>query len=279
MMMTDFPDYSGQTMHNYRLLRQVAKGSQAAVYQALGPGGRPVAIKILSPEYATNAEFMQRFEGEADALNRLGSHPHIANLYDYWRDEYGAVLVLEWIGGGSLRDLLNRKGALSLERTGELVRQLASGLEAAHSVGVIHRDMKPENVLLDEPGNAHIIDFGIARRASARITSAGTMLGSPAYLAPEQLMGEPVTPRADIYSLGVMIYEMLTGRHPYAELPPNQIMLRVIRQPLPDIQTKWPDLPADINHFIRKATARDPADRYPNMHSVWAGYFLAARLV
>ena len=275
----ELPDYTGQTIRGYHLIEQVAKGSQGVVYRAEASNGRIVAVKILPPEYASNQEFMKRFEGETDALKRLGGHPHIASLYDYWSDEHGAMLVLRWIGGGSLSALLRREGALSLERIGSLVRQLTSGLEAAHSVGVIHRDMKPENVLLDENGNAIIIDFGIARRVDASTTQPGTWMGSPAYLAPEQLLSLPPTAQTDIYALGVIIYEMLIGEHPYAGLPPNQIMMRVIRQPLPDVRERRPELSSAINDFLQKATTREREDRYKSMHSLWAAYFLAAGLV
>ena len=146
-------------------------------------------------------------------------------------------------------------------------------------MGVVHRDVKPENILLDEEGNVHLGDFGIAKRSDANITSAGMMLGSPAYLAPEQLLSEPITPRTDGYSLGVTLYETLLGEHPYMGLPANQVLLRIIRQTLPPITSLRPDLPDALNEFFRVATAFKPDDRFPDLPAMAAAYQAATQAV
>jgi serine/threonine-protein kinase len=272
----DIIDHTGQTLRGYTLLEKVATGSQAVVYRACQDAtGKIFAVKILLPEYTHHAEFAQRFEGEVDSIQRINHHPYIVPMFEHWRGDEGAVLVLRWFAGGSLKDCLAAKGAQSAAFVGKLLCQMADVLHAAHGVGVIHRDVKPENILLDETCTAHLGDFGIAKRSNANITSIGMMLGSPAYLSPEQLMSEPITERTDGYALGVTLYEALLGEHPYRGLPGNQIMLRIIRQTLPPITSLRPDLPESLDEFFRIATAYDPRDRYADMPTMAAAFTAA----
>lgn len=273
MAMPDPYDHTGQTLRGYTLLEKIAKGSQAYVYKAQHDAtGDIVAVKILLPEYIQNAEFSKRFDGEVDSIQRINDHPNIVPMIDHWRGEEGAVIILRYFAGGSLKALLSEKGAQSVAYTGQMLEQLANVLHAAHGVGVVHRDVKPENILLDDEGNVHLADFGIAKRSDANITSAGMMLGSPAYLAPEQLLSEPITPRTDGYSLAVTLYEALVGEHPYVGLPANQVLIRIIRQTLPPITSLRPDLPEGLNEFFRIAAAFKPADRFEDMPAMVAAY-------
>jgi eukaryotic-like serine/threonine-protein kinase len=273
MAMPDLYDHTGQTLRGYLLLEKVAKGSQAYVYRARHEAtGDIVAVKILLPEYIQNSEFSKRFDGEVESIRRINDHPNIVPMIDHWRGEEGAVLILRWFGGGSLKALLANQGAQSVAYTGRMLEQIASVLHAAHGMGVVHRDVKPENILLDEDGNVHLGDFGIAKRSDANITSAGMMLGSPAYLAPEQLLSQAITPRTDGYSLGVTMYEALIGEHPYVGLPANQVLIRIIRQTFPPITSLRPDLPDTLNDFFRIATAFKPEDRYEDVPTMVAVY-------
>src|SRR5258708_2132967 len=213
-------DLSTQSLRGYELRDRLGAGGFGEVYRAFQAiVGREVAVKIILPQYANRSEFVPRFETAAQLVARL-EHIHIVPLYDYWRDPKGAYLVMRWLQGGSLRGLL-KNGALTPEHTAHLLDQITSALSAAHRRGVIHRDLKPDNILLDEEGNAYLADFGIAKdvRNDASDASQGNLIvGSPAYLSPEQITGEAVTPRTDIYSLGVMIYELLTGEIPLGRL-------------------------------------------------------------
>lgn len=276
MVMPGPEDHTGQTLRGYTLLEKVAKGSQAVVYRAKHEAtGDIVAVKILEPDYIQNSEFSKRFDGEVESIRRINDHPNIVPMIDHWRGDEGAVIILRWFAGGSLKALLTQKGAQTVEYTGEMLERIADVLHAAHGMGVVHRDVKPENILLDEDGHVHLGDFGIAKRSDANITSAGMMLGSPAYLAPEQLLSQPITPRTDGYSLGVTMYEALLGEHPYIGLPANQVLMRIIRQPLPPITSLRPDLPDSINEFFRIATAFKPEDRYADLPAMVAGYYAA----
>ena len=273
MVMPGPDDHTGQTLRGYTLLEKVAKGSQAVVYKAKHEiTGDIVAVKVLLPEYIENVEFSKRFDGEVESIRRINDHPNIVPMIDHWRGDEGAVLILRWFAGGSLKALLTQKGAQTAAYTGKMLEQIANVLHAAHGMGVVHRDVKPENILLDEDGNVHLGDFGIAKRSDANITSAGMMLGSPAYLAPEQLLSQPIMPRTDGYSLGVTMYEALIGEHPYIGLPANQVLMRIIRQPLPPITSLRSDLPDSLNEFFRIATAFKPEDRYADMLAMVTGY-------
>ncbi len=260
-------DLSGQTVKGYELHELIGAGGFGAVYRAHQPVlRRDVAMKIILPEYANHPEFIRRFEFEAQLVARL-EHIHIVSLYDYWREPDGAFLVMRWLRGGSLRDRL-REGPIPNDDAVRIVRQVASALAAAHRRGVVHRDIKPDNILFDEEENAYLADFGIAK--DLRLTAEedddefdGSLTGSPFYLSPEQAQAQPVTPQTDIYSLGIVIYEMLTGQPPFsAEENLVALLLRHINDPLPPLAHLRPDLPAEVEDVLQRATAKDPAERY-----------------
>ncbi|MEP7188753.1 MAG: protein kinase, partial [Roseiflexaceae bacterium] len=207
-------DLSGRVIKGYALRERIGAGGFGAVYRAEQTGvGRSVAIKIILPQYANHPEFIRRFESEAQIIARL-EHPHIVPLYDYWREPNGAYLIMRYISGGNLLTALQASWAL--DRVMRLLEQIGAALTFAHQLGVVHRDVKPANILLDTDGNAYLADFGIAKELSRPTpndqTADNAIVGSPAYLSPEQIRDEPITPQTDIYSLGIMLYELLAGR-------------------------------------------------------------------
>jgi WD40 repeat protein/DNA-binding SARP family transcriptional activator len=255
-------DVVGQPLRGYRLIERVGEGTFGTVHRAFQPEvGREVAVKIIRPGLANHPEFIRRFGAEAQLVARL-EHPHIVPLYDYWREPDGAYLVMRYLRGGSLREALAH-GALQPDRVVLLVEHVALALTSAHRQGVVHRDVKPANILYDEEGNAYLSDFGIAKELAA--AELGGRGGTPsplaAYLSPEEVQGEAVTPRADIYSLGVVAFEALAGRHPFADTPPGSLIERHAREPLPSLRSLRPDLPRSIDDVIACATAKDPAER------------------
>jgi adenylate cyclase len=262
MLDTNMDDLSGQEIRGYKLIERIGEGGFGVVYRAEQPAvDREVAIKVILPEFADHPEFVRRFEAEARMVAKL-EHPHIVPLYDYWRDDEGAFLVMRWLRGGSLRDALE-SGSLDVEAVGELLDHITDALSLAHEHGVIHRDLKPENILLDEAGNAYLTDFGIAKDVAGEgLTQTGKIVGSADYLAPEQAKGEPVTPKTDIYALGVLLYEILTGEHPFPGLTAIQTLQKHLNDPLPSIQITRPELPTDFDDIIQTATAKDPESRY-----------------
>jgi serine/threonine protein kinase/energy-coupling factor transporter ATP-binding protein EcfA2 len=250
----------------YELKERIGEGGFGAVYRAFQSSiGREVAVKIILPKLANQSDFIRRFEGEAQLVARL-EHPHITPLYDYWRDPEGAYLVMRWLRGGSLRESLD-KGAFELRAAALLLDQVAGALSLAHRNGIIHRDIKPANILLDEDGNAYLTDFGIAKDLNlntANNTQPDVIVGSLDYISPEQARSEPVSSRTDIYSLGVTLFEMITGHHPFENMTPIERLFKHINDPLPHVQTIDASLQARVNDVIQKATAKNPADRYPD---------------
>jgi WD40 repeat protein/DNA-binding SARP family transcriptional activator len=256
-------ELGGEPLRGYRLLEQIGEGSFGVVHRAVQPQvGREVAVKAVRPALANDPEFVRRFETEAQLVARL-EHPHIVPLYDYWREPDGAFLVMRLLRGGSLGNALSH-GPLSLGAAAHVVDQVSSALTAAHRQGIVHRDVKPANILFDEEKNAYLSDFGIARDlAAAQGPRAGTPSALYAYASPEEIRGEDPTPLADVYSLGLVLYEMLAGRHPYADSPPEALAERHLGQPVPALRSAGADVPAAVDEVIERATAKDPQDRFP----------------
>src|SRR6266508_2113867 len=268
-------DLSGRAIRGYALHQRIGAGGFGVVYRADQPGvGRAVAIKIILPQYANHPEFIRRFEAEAQIIARL-EHPHIIPLYDYWREPGGAYLVLRYVSGGTLHTALQR-APLPLDASARLLDQIGAALSVAHRASVIHRDLKPSNILLDSDGNAYLADFGIAKDLGnaepASQTQPGAIVGSAAYLSPEQVKDEPVTPRSDIYSLCIMLYELLTGVQPFQAPTPAQLIQKQINEPLPPLRARRLDLPEALDAVIQRATAKNPADRYPDVVNLVADF-------
>ena len=274
-------ELSGQFIKGYELKERLGAGGFGAVCRAYqSTVGREVAIKIILPGFANHPDFIRRFEAEAQIIARL-EHLHIVPLYDYWRDPDGAYLVMRWMRGGSLRDLLSKEGPCDLERTGQILDQITSALATAHRAGIIHRDLKPGNILLDEDGNAYLADFGIAKdlsRAAPGSTEPDAMIGSPDYLSPEQVRSESVSPASDIYSLGVVLYEMLAGEHPFPNVSTVERLYKHLSDPLPIIDTLDSQNRDAINAVIHKATAKDPKVRFNDARALMNAFHEAAAL-
>ena len=254
-----------ERLRGYTLLEEIGEGSFGVVYRATqSPLSRDVAIKVIRPELANQPDFVRRFEREAQLVARL-EHPHIVPLYDYWREPDAAYLVMRFLRGGSLEDLL-RMRPLDPDDASRILDQVGAALSAAHQQGIVHRDVKPGNVLLDEDGSAYLSDFGIALETGAPEQTAGTAVpGTPAYLSPEQIRLEPTGPSGDIYSLGVVLYEMLTGQHPFPRSPLRTLLDEQHQRPLPSVREHRPDLPPAIDPAIARATAKDPHARFTDV--------------
>ncbi len=251
-------------VRGYRLLDELGAGALGRVYRAYQPVvGREVAIKVIRPRYANHPDFIRRFEAEAQTVARL-EHPHIVPLYDYWREPDNAYLVMRWLRGGSLAARL-AGGALLPAETVALVEQIAAALQTAHRRGVIHRDVKAANILLDEDRNAYLSDFSMARETA----TAGDLLAestSSATVSPEQLLREELSPQSDQYSLAVVAYQMLTGRAPFpGDVSRAELRRLILTEPLPPATGATPGLPAAVDDVLRRATAKRPGDRFPDV--------------
>lgn len=259
---------SGQTLKGYELQELIGQGGFGAVYRAYQTlVKREVAVKIILPVYANNPDFVRSFEAEAQLIARL-ENLHIVPLYDYWREPNGAYLVMRWLRGGSLQSNLRQNGPFTVEGAARLLDQMAAALTIAHRNNVIHRDIKPGNILLDQEGNAYLTDFGIAKNLDTSNTGdeEGIMVGSPAYMSPEQIRGESITPQTDIYSLGVVMYEILTGEQPYGpNLTSSELIFKHLGEPLPELRKFRSDLPAGLDMVIEQATAKRPEERFADV--------------
>ena len=260
-------DSPGQALRGYRLGEQLGEGAFAMVYRGTQPSlGRDVAVKIIRSELANRPEFIRRFEAEAHLVARL-EHPRVVPLYDYWREPDRAYLVFRYLRGGSLEGQLTQSGRVELDDARLLVEHVGAALTAAHRAGVIHRDVKPANVFLDDEGNYYLGDFGIALEAAELgDPTAALSAGSPAYAAPEQLRRERVGPTADVHGLGISLYEALTAQLPFPQAASEaELLQRQLNQPIPSVRASRPDLPAGIDEVLAQATAKDPADRFPTV--------------
>lgn len=259
-------DFTGQIIRGYEFIEKIGSGGYGDVYKATEQAvDRPVAVKVIRPEHANQPEFVANFEAEARLVASL-EHKDIVPLYTYWQDEHGAFLVMRYVLGGSLRDMMQQQGALPLARTIRILEQVANALHAAHDAGIVHRDLKPDNVLIDERGNAYLTDFGIAKRVSVDGDKSITdqIKGTPAYISPEQIQQQPVTPQTDVYALGVMLYEMLAGQHPFHGASYGEMFMKHLQTSLPVLTDIRPNLPDGINEVIEQATEKNPDDRYPS---------------
>jgi WD40 repeat protein/serine/threonine protein kinase len=254
---------SGQVIKSYRVLEKIDSGGFGAVYRAFQPViEREVAIKVILPLYANEPSFIRNFEAEAQLVARL-EHPHIVPLYDYWRDPDGAYLVMRWLRGGSLRDFITEH-PMTLKEASRLLDQIAGALTVAHRNNIVHRDIKPENILLDTDNNFYLTDFGISAQAGKENTS-DTVSGSAKYIAPEQLQSQPPTTQSDVYSMGVVLYELLTGKHPFGAGSVSELIFKQLTDPLPLLSSSHLSLPDAVDDVIQRATAKDPTMRYPSM--------------
>ncbi|GAB5490914.1 MAG: hypothetical protein Phog2KO_11290 [Phototrophicaceae bacterium] len=262
-------DLAGKVLKSYEVQERIGAGGFGAVFRAIQPTiGREVAVKIILPQYANQPEFVRRFEVEAQLVARL-EHPHIVPLYDYWREPGGAYLVMRYLRGGSLRDSLEENGAWSAQRVGKMLTQIASALHFAHINGVIHRDLKTDNILLDEADNVYLTDFGIAKDLGILENhTQDAILGTPAYLSPEQIRGESASIRSDIYSLGIMVFEALTASKPFFDATPATVLFKQLNDPLPSVTDYRNDIPEALDDVLQRATAKDSTLRYDDVLSM-----------
>ncbi len=271
-------DLAGKTIKGYNFYDRIATGGFGEIYRAFQSSvGREVAIKVILPHRANQPEFIRRFEAEAQIVARL-EHPHIVPLYDYWREPDRAYIVMRWLPKGSLREEL-KDGPLAIIQVAQILVQLASALSVAHQQGVIHRDIKPENILLDGEGNYFLTDFGIAKDLADEInvSASGTLTGTPAYLSPEQATSKPVAAQSDIYSLGVVLYEMITGKHPFPDSDPISQILHHVSDPLPSLLDTLEDLPKQLDKVIQKATAKPADKRFKDGKELVQAFYHAVR--
>jgi predicted Ser/Thr protein kinase len=251
----------------YELEEVVGTGGMSSVFRAHDRQlERLVAIKILHEHYAEDPEYLERFRREARAVAKL-SHPNIVTVIDRGDDDGRQYIVFEHVDGENLKELVLRSGRLSVRRALELALAVADGLAFAHDHGLVHRDVKPQNVLLSNEGEVKVTDFGIARSLHMEhgVTQTGTVIGTGEYLAPEQASGKPISPATDVYSLGVVLWELLAGDVPFVGENFVAVALRHVNEPPPSLRERRPDVSPRLDAAVQRALAKDPARRFPSM--------------
>jgi predicted Ser/Thr protein kinase len=263
------PDLTGQTLGKYQITNRLGRGGMAEVYKGRHLHlERDVAVKLLHGHLAEGEDFCARFEREARAVAAL-RHPHIVQVYDFDVAEDRPYMVMEYVDGETLKDMLERQAAAGAlpapEEAARIFHQVAAALDYAHRSGMLHRDIKSANVLLDRAGSAYLTDFGLARLlcgGETQLTATGTLIGTPAYMSPEQGKGLELTPASDIYSLGVVLYELFTGRVPFEADTPWGVIEKHVSAPLPPLCSVQPELPSALEEVLARALAKDPAERF-----------------
>ena len=248
----------------YEVKSELGRGGMATVYRAYYPNsGREVAIKVLPREMLHDPQFRSRFEREIKLIASL-EHPAIVPIYDAGEVNGQPYFVMRFMNGGSLSDVIE-KGPIPIEDTAKIIERVAQGLAYAHRKGVIHRDLKPDNILFDETGEPFISDFGVAKltESTSNLTGSG-VIGTPAYMSPEQAQGTEIDLRSDVYGLGVIVYQMLTGHQPYSADTPMGVVVKHITDPVPEILKVLPNLKAEVDSVIKTAMAKDRDQRFAN---------------
>jgi len=254
----------GTTLNGrYRLEARIGTGGMSSVYRAIDETlERPVAIKLMNREIASDSDQLERFRREARAVAQL-SHPHIVGVIDYGEDQGRPYIVLEYVEGETLKERIRRNGELDVSEAVAYAIEISRALGCAHARHIVHRDVKPQNVLIDEEGSAKVTDFGIARSLDDHgLTADGRVLGTTDYVSPEQALGHDVTGQSDLYSLGIVLYEMLTGSVPFRGENQVAVAMKHVREELPDVQTLRPEVSASLAAVIDRATAKDLHERY-----------------
>src|SRR5881227_3159319 len=247
----------------YAVEARLAHGGMSTVYIATDVRlGRRVAVKVMQPALAEDPDFVERFNREARAAARL-SHPDVVAVYDQGRDGGHVFLVMEYVPGSTLRDVIREKGRLSAGEAVAVMDHVLAALGAAHAAGLVHRDVKPENVLVTPDGRVKVTDFGLARAAAgATVTAAtGPIIGTAAYLAPEQVRDGTSDARSDVYAAGVMLFELLTGRQPFSGDSAVSVAYRHVNEDVPEPSSVVSGIPAELDALVLAATARDPFER------------------
>jgi serine/threonine-protein kinase len=259
----------GDSIGAYKILADLGEGGMGKVYRAEAADGTVVALKLVKAEFARDQVFRKRFDREAAAAQRV-KHPNVVAVLDTGEQEGIPYLAAQFYSGGTLLDRIEKEGSLPLDDAVKMCLEVAGGLDALHEHGLVHRDVKPANILLDDEGTAHITDFGLAKdRDASVLTKAGQALGSMDYMAPEQIRGEEVSAPSDVYALGCVMVETLTGKPPFSHREGMRILWAHLQEDPPDPSEKRPDLPPDVGYAVLRALEKE-IDKRPPTASAYA---------
>lgn len=263
-------DLTGKNLGNYKIVGKLGQGGMATVYKAHELSlNRMVALKVLSPQLSEDKAYIKRFQREAQAAAQL-NHPNIVQIYAIGEEQGVHYFAMEYIKGKSLADIRQEEGVLKPEDAVPIIRQVAEALAQAHKAGLVHRDIKPSNIMIDAAGRPKVTDFGIAyvSYANTKLTRDGSIIGTPEYLSPEQCEGKTVDQRSDIYSLGVTLYELLSGKTPYEADTPVSMLMKIVKGEFPPLKEVNPNVPESLQVIVDKMMLKDVKQRYQRMEEV-----------
>lgn len=263
-------DLTNKNLGNYKIVSKLGQGGMATVYKAHELSlNRMVALKVLSSQLSEDTAYIKRFQREAQAAAQL-NHPNIVQIYAIGEEQGVHYFAMEYIKGRSLADIRQEKGVMKPEDAVPIIRQVAEALAEAHKVGLVHRDIKPSNIMMDAAGRAKVTDFGIAyvSYANTKLTRDGSIIGTPEYLSPEQCEGKTVDQRSDIYSLGVTLYELLSGKTPYEADTPVSMLMKIVKGEFPPLREVNPNVPEPLQAIVDKMMLKDVQQRYQKMEEV-----------
>jgi serine/threonine-protein kinase len=253
----------GAVVGPYRVVSLLGEGGMGSVYRAVGEDGVDVALKLVKPELASDPVFRKRFDREASAAERV-SHPHVVPVLDKGEHEGRPYLAQQFLKGGTLEQLIEKEGPLELTLVVRLCLEIGGGLDALHEAGLVHRDLKPANIMLNGSGSAHITDFGLAKiRDASILTKAGQALGSMDYMAPEQIRADEVSGQSDVYALGCVVFECLSGKPPFADREGMRILWAHLQDDPPDPCAGRDDVSEDVSWAVLRALEKEPNQRPP----------------
>jgi serine/threonine-protein kinase len=250
-----------RTIGLYRVLEKLGHGSMGTVFRAVGPDGIPVAVKVMAPELSDDPDLVERFRREAMAAAAI-EHPNITRVYDFGEESGQLYLAMELLEGCDLKVVIEQGGANDLSAKLAIMEQVAGGMGAVHARGFVHRDLKPANIHVKPDGQAKIMDFGLVRFGDSNMTATGMAMGSPAYMAPEQLRGEKADSRSDVFSLGAVYYELVSGKRAFHGKGITQILMAVVTSDPTPLSDVAPDVPSPVAAIIERSLVKDPAMRY-----------------
>ncbi len=260
---------AGPSIAAYKIVRLLAKGGMGSVYLAEDTLKRPVAIKIISEKLAQDSHGRNRFQREALVMATI-EHPHVVHVHSFGEFSGKPYIVMEYVDGETLAERIRREGALPIDESLRILRQTIEALNAAYQKQIVHRDIKPSNILLDKEGQVHVADFGLAKLVQigkdTTLTQTGSIIGTPHYISPEQAQGKSTDFRSDIYSLGVVLYEMLVGERPFEDTTPLAIVIKHLNTPMPSPREKRPELPQGIVSLLQWMTRKEP-DKRPSSYA------------
>jgi serine/threonine-protein kinase len=270
-------DAAVSAIGKYRILGKLGRGAMGVVYRAQADGGEPVALKVMAAELSSDAELVERFRREADAAAKL-QHPNITRVLDFGESDKQLYMAMELLDGSDLKTLIEGSGAGGFHRQLSVMAQASAGMAFVHAGGFVHRDLKPANIHVKADGRVKIMDFGLVRPDDSNMTRTGMVMGSPSYMAPELIRGQKADTRSDVFALGAVYYELITGKRAFPGKGLTQIMMAIVSSDPEPLSATAPEVPAPVSSIVSRCLKKPLAERYQSAGEVHAAFEVACQV-